>query len=234
MLKKSIKQPMTTTENAKINGRGDSAAKTEIPTGERIEKQAFFAMKLLRASIPLEEEPAGLCVKREDSWTLSYGGEYIVDLPPVPSSEAVISLIIDAGLPLPRITSRRGNGLPGPSMGSIHYATWRKNRHGEWVLFGPERVLKDRRGPVDVKKADGTIERRRVRCISKPFMVEGEPYCYARAIEKRICVECGGWHCMDEVRGIYAGGVMGTGAYWRQGEESCSCGGRLAKKETYA
>ena len=110
----------------------------------------------------------------------------------------------------------------------VMHAVWRQGKNGEWLLFGPLAVLMDRRGPVDVLKRDGTLERRRVVWRSAPFLVDGIEYCFARPAEKRRCIACDGWHHMDQVRSIYAGGTMKTGAYWRHGEKTCSCGGALA------
>ncbi len=111
-----------------------------------------------------------------------------------------------------------------------HYAVWRKRQSGEWMLFGPRSVLSDRRGPVDVRKADGTFEKRRVVWTSKPFTIDGVEYCFGKAAEKRPCHACEGWHHFDEVNAIYGGGTMGTGAFWRKAEKWCSCGGYLSKE----
>jgi len=85
---------------------------------------------------------------------------------------------------------------------------------------------------VRVLKADGTIEHRRVRWISKSFFVNGVEYSFAKPDDKRPCHACEGWHSMDEVRNLYGGGTMHTGAVWRKGQSWCSCGGFLAEETT--
>jgi hypothetical protein len=103
---------------------------------------------------------------------------------------------------------------------------WRKRRNGEWMLFGPAFMLQSRMGKIPVTRADGTTEHRRVWWNSKPFMVNGQEYCYGYPEQKRKCRDCGGLHLRDEVVG---NGFKG--AYWVRDAEDCSCGGYLAREE---
>jgi len=109
-----------------------------------------------------------------------------------------------------------------------NHAVWRadKKNPGEWLLFGPANLLKDRRGPIPVKRQDGTIEHRRVIWSSKPFDISGVPHCYARSEEKRPCEACGQMHLRAEVLGLNG---KHRDVRWCQGETDCNCGGLLEK-----
>jgi len=56
-------------------------------------------------------------------------------------------------------------------------ATFRKNRDGEWTVFGPasEVVAGDY---CKVRKADGSVRNIYVTTVSRSFMVNNEPYVY--------------------------------------------------------
>lgn len=109
------------------------------------------------------------------------------------------------------------------------HAVWRadKKNPGQWLVFGPAWLLKAL-GVVPIQKADGSVEHRRLIWTSIPFDVDGVPHCYGRPAPKRFCDHCGQFHSREEVRAVF-GGAPGTGAYWRHGEETCSCGGKLGK-----
>lgn len=111
------------------------------------------------------------------------------------------------------------------------HAEWTKGRDGEWLIIGPRRVIECRMGALEVRSKNGTIQRHHLIWRSRPFMKNGIEVCLGRPIPSRPCDYCGGRHNREEVRGIYAGGEMRTGAYWRDGENDCSCGGKLAGKE---
>ncbi len=55
-------------------------------------------------------------------------------------------------------------------------ATYRKNKAGEWVVFGL--VTEVQPGVVAVTKRDGSRKEERVVTVSKPFLVDGIPHCY--------------------------------------------------------
>lgn len=203
------------------------------------ERRAVLALRLLESEIP--EGARGRIYRRPEGWFVDYGGGAEVDLPDV-DKERLLSIINDEmGLPfawfcpgkeLSGMPPQRDDLLSSPAKTRpAPYATWRRGRNtGEWMLFGPEAVLRDRQSPIQVLKSDGTFEKRRVLWISRPFLVDGVSYCYARPVQNRTCIACGAYHTMDEVRGLYAGGTMHTGAYWRPNDETCSCGGHLASE----
>lgn len=85
---------------------------TEKAARDRMEKQAIRSLKMLRASMALGEEPDGLCLKSEEGWTLSYGPENTVDLPPLSDVEILTLLIECANLPLPRVVKKPCAGRP--------------------------------------------------------------------------------------------------------------------------
>lgn len=111
------------------------------------------------------------------------------------------------------------------------HAEWTRGRDGEWLIIGPRRVIECRMGATEVRTKAGKVERHHLIWRSRPFWRDGIELCLARPVPSRPCEYCGGRHHMEEVRNIYAGGTMHTGAYWRQDETTCSCGGHLAGKE---
>lgn len=84
-------------------------------------------------------------------------------------------------------------------------ATWRKNREGNWVVFGPaSEVVSD--AWVTVTKANGSSSRTLIATTSRPFDVNGVPHVYGtpapresgagtssqpRQSSGQCCAECG-------------------------------------------
>ncbi len=95
------------------------------------------------------------------------------------------------------------------------------------MLFGPESLLKDRRGAIPIKSKDGSIEHRRVIWNSKPFDFEGVPHCYAKAEEKRRCVSCGGYHLRNDVRNLNG---EHRDIRWCRDQSDCDCAGLLTSQ----
>lgn len=204
---------------------------------EEMTRRASVALRILEPAIP--EGSRGVFYRTETGWVVDYGRDAVVDLPHL-SKEDVFTLInIDMGLPF----AKYGDGpehsndrelctrLPAEKEGikiqqnTVLHAVWRKCRNGDWMLYGPAWILRSRSGPVQVRRSDGTIEHRHVWWTSKPFDVDGVQYCFGKAEEKRLCLDCGGYHLRAKVGELFGKGI---GARWCAGQETCSCGGALA------
>jgi hypothetical protein len=117
-------------------------------------------------------------------------------------------------------------------------ATWRKNREGTWVVFGPASEVLEGEW-VAVSKKDGTSKRVKIGQVSRPFQVDGKAHVYgtpeqrdsgtqqsagSRQATGQCCAECGkplrgrGTLCYDS-SGI-DGYCCGTCARYSQYERS--------------
>lgn len=69
--------------------------------------------------------------------------------------------------------------------------TWRKNRDGEWVIFGPAETLRVG-ATVTVSKKNGEADLHTIQRVSRPFDVDGVPHVYAWPQQDADeCIECG-------------------------------------------
>lgn len=60
--------------------------------------------------------------------------------------------------------------------------TYRKNKSGDWVAFGPVTEVKP--GYVIITKKLGMSEQRRIVSVGKSFLINGVPHCYGYFEEK--------------------------------------------------
>lgn len=82
-------------------------------------------------------------------------------------------------------------------------ATWRKNREGSWVVFGPaSEILPDTW--VSVSKKDGSTSRTLIATTSRPFDVNGVPHVYGTPAPRESGVgtssqprQSGGEYCAE-------------------------------------
>jgi len=173
------------------------------------------------------------CIFETERWTVRAPGMRdvrTVAKTPTEAFKLAVQIWLDRYLGQPETDDNGTSPQLHEDGAKVDHAVWKKRPDGDWQLFGPVRVLAPP-GSVKIRKGDGSIEYRRVYWRSKEFAVNGEPYCFGRPEKDRKCEHCGGWHCRTAIRSIYAGGNMHTGAYWRNGETTCNCGGYLGEAE---
>lgn len=61
-------------------------------------------------------------------------------------------------------------------------ATFRKNKQGEWVVFGPASVV--RPGRVAVTKKDGRVQSVEIESVGRPFFANGQQMVYGYIAKK--------------------------------------------------
>lgn len=59
----------------------------------------------------------------------------------------------------------------GVSVANMLYPIWKRNRHGEWVIFGPAEMVVP--GEVEVITRSGDVREVEIESVGGAFMVEG-------------------------------------------------------------